>query len=154
MTLGRHDLKPTTIIVIITIPGDSRAEQKEHGKLTKYQNLKMEVKELWKKKSWQCPSTATTSSYALKPSPSNCWQSTDKFYVKSIFAEACFKVILYRHCSWWCQWSLWSASKKNRSRISNDQVDGKDLSAPYEWSQTVCKVRCRAKFISQYNSII
>ena len=37
-------------LIDVAIPGDSRINQKEVEKITKYQDLKVEVERLWKKK--------------------------------------------------------------------------------------------------------
>ena len=37
-------------LVDVAIPGDSRIDQKEMEKITKYQNLKIEVERLWERR--------------------------------------------------------------------------------------------------------
>lgn len=52
-----HQTKQSWFINVAT-PGESRIEQKEHEKLAKYQDLKIEVKRLWKKKATDVPLVA------------------------------------------------------------------------------------------------
>ena len=42
-------------LIDMTIPGDSRIDQKEMEKITKYQDLKVEVERLWEKKATVVP---------------------------------------------------------------------------------------------------
>ena len=42
-------------LIGVSIPGDSRIEQKEVEKITKYQDLKVEVERLWEKKATVVP---------------------------------------------------------------------------------------------------
>ena len=47
--------KKQVCLIDVAIPGDSRINQKEVEKITKYQDLKVEVERLWEKKATVVP---------------------------------------------------------------------------------------------------
>ena len=43
------------VLIILAIPGDGRTEEKKLEKISKYQNLKIEIKRLWEKQATVLP---------------------------------------------------------------------------------------------------
>ena len=55
MTYMRFLIKKQVWLIDMAIPGDCRIDQKEVEKITKYQDLKIEVEKLWEKKAIVVP---------------------------------------------------------------------------------------------------